>query len=153
MGLNRLRFLYQSLVLENANNPQNHGQLANPDYKTTVYNPNCGDKLNLYVNLDGQNKIKAIKFDGEGCTISQASASLMTQTVKGKNKKDAVELARIFSEAAMGKEVQQAELDQLGDAKILTNVMQFPARIKCATLAWWALDRILLGKDEDDEND
>ncbi len=153
MGLNRLRFLYRSLVLENANNPQNHGQLSNPDFKTTVYNPNCGDKLNLYVNLDQQNRINAIKFDGQGCTISQASASLMTQTVKGKSKKEAVELAHIFSKAAMGKEDQQAKLDKLGDAQILTNVMEFPARIKCATLAWWALDRILLGKDEDDEND
>lgn len=153
MGLDRLKFLYREVILENANNPQNHGSIANADYQTTVYNPSCGDKLNLFLNLNDQNEISAIKFNGEGCTISQASASLMTQVVKGKTKNEAVKIAQIFSKMAMGKKCSQEEIAQLGDAQIMTNIMMFPARIKCATLAWWALERILLGKDEDEEND
>ncbi|MEN2347813.1 Fe-S cluster assembly sulfur transfer protein SufU [Lactobacillus helveticus] len=153
MSLDRLKSLYREVILENANNPQNHGSLADADYQTTVYNSSCGDKLNLFLNLNDQNEISAIKFNGEGCTISQASASLMTQVVKGKNKDEAIEIAKIFSKMAMGKDCSKDEIAKLGDAQIMTNIMMFPARIKCATLAWWALEQILLGKDEDEEND
>lgn len=152
MGLDRLKFLYREVILENANNPHNYGSIENPNYQTTVYNPNCGDKLNLFLNLNN-NEISEIKFNGEGCTISQASASLMTKAVEGKTKTEALELAQIFSDMAMEKECSQQELAKLGDAQILTNIMMFPARIKCATLAWWALERILLGKSEEKEND
>lgn len=153
MGLDRLKLLYREVIIENANNPQNYGQLDNSDYQTTVYNPSCGDKLNLYLNLNDQDQISEIKFNGEGCTISKASASLMTQVVKGKTKDSAIEIAHIFSEMAMGKECRKQDIQKLEDAQIMTNIMMFPARIKCATLAWWALERILLGKDEDEEND
>ncbi|MCT0197551.1 SUF system NifU family Fe-S cluster assembly protein [Lactobacillus helveticus] len=153
MGLDRLKFLYREVILENANNPQNYGNIANANYQTTVYNPNCGDELNLFLNLDGQNKISAIKFNGKGCTISRASASLMTQVVKGKTKDEAIAIAKTFSKMAMGEECSPKELQSLGDAQIMTNIMMFPARIKCATLSWWALERILLGKSEDKDND
>lgn len=153
MSLDRLKFLYREVILENANNPQNYGDLANADYQTTVYNPNCGDKLNLSIDLNEENKISAIKFNGEGCTISKASASLMTQAVKGKKRDEAIEIAKVFSNMAMGKECSKQDIAKLGDAQIMTNIMMFPARIKCATLAWWALERILLGKDKDGEND
>lgn len=153
MGLNKLKFLYKEIVLENASNSQNHGIIEHPDFQTTVYNPSCGDRINLYLNLNKNDEITAIKFDGSGCTISQASASLMTQAVKGKSKGKAVKLAKIFSDAATGKKQDPEDLAGLGDAKILTNVMAFPARIKCATLAWWALNRILLGRDGAQDNE
>lgn len=153
MGLDRLKFLYREVILENANNPQNYGEINNADYQTTVYNPNCGDRLNLYINLDKEGKITTIKFNGEGCSISKASASLMTQVVKGKSKNEVIEISKVFSNMAMGKESGKKDIAKLGDAQIMENVMMFPARIKCATLAWWALDRIILGKDKDNEND
>lgn len=153
MGLDRLKFLYREVILENANNPKNYGVLINHSHQTTVYNPNCGDKLNLFLNLDKDNHISKIKFNGEGCTISKASASLMTQTVKGKSKDEAIEIAKIFSQMAIKQPLSRKQLEKLGDSQIMTNVMQFPARIKCATLAWWALERILLGEDGEKEND
>lgn len=153
MSLNRLKILYKDVVLEEANNPKNRGRIADPTNQTTVYNPSCGDKLHFTAKVDKDHKIKDIKFEGEGCSISQASASLMTRVVKGKSTKDAIELSKIFSDMAMGKKHTQADLDKLGDAQILTNIMEFPARIKCATLSWWALDRMLLGKEKDEDND
>lgn len=153
MSFEKLKILYQEIILENAQNPHNHGIIAEPTYQTTVYNPNCGDRINLYLNMDTNNKITEISFNGKGCTISQASASLMTQAVKGKSKNEAIKIAEIFSDLIIGNNRSTEELGKLGDAKILANVIFFPVRIKCATLSWWALNRILLGKDRDENND
>ena len=97
--------------------------------------------------------IKNIAFEGEGCTISKASASMMTQLVTKKNIEEAVECSKIFSDLAAGKQHSKQDLQLLGDAQVLVNIMEFPARIKCATLAWWGLDRALLGKEKEEEND
>lgn len=154
MALNeQLKMLYRQVILENANHPHNYGQAADFNRETTVYNPSCGDKLHLTLHLDQDEKISDLAFEGEGCTISQASASLMTQLMKGKSKYEAVKLSKLFSDLAMGKKHSDEEIKQLKDAQILTNIMEFPARIKCATLAWWGLDRMLLGEEEADNND
>lgn len=154
MALNeQLKMLYRQVILENANHPHNYGQVKEFNRETTVYNPSCGDKLHLTLKLDDQHKITDLAFEGEGCTISQASASLMTQLMKGKTKDEAVKLSKLFSDLAMGKKHSDEEIKRLKDAQILTNIMEFPARIKCATLAWWGLDRMLLGEEEADNND
>lgn len=153
MSLDRLKLLYKDVILEQANNPQNRGKVKDPTTQTTVYNPSCGDKLHFTAQVDKDKKIKDIAFEGEGCSISQASAGMMTQVVKGKTSSEAIELSKIFSDMAMGKKHNQEDLDKLGDAQVLTNIMQFPARIKCATLSWWALDRMLLGNKKGEDND
>ena len=153
MNLDRLKLLYKDIILEQANNPQNTGRIRNPTNETNVYNPSCGDKLHFTCTLDKNKKITAIAFEGEGCSISQASASMMTQVVKGKSTTQAIELSKIFSDMAMRKKHSQEDLEKLWDAQVLINIMRFPARIKCATLSWWALDRMLLGEKRDKEND
>lgn len=151
MSLAKLRNLYQAVILDHAQHPQNYGQLTDLTNETTVYNPNCGDKIHLTIRVKNH-KLEAIAFNGEGCTISRASASMMTQLVKGKSEAQALHLSKIFSAMAAGQKKQEDELDALGDAQVLINIMQFPARIKCATLAWWGLDRALLGKKRDQKN-
>lgn len=147
MGLNNLRTLYQALVLDHASHPRNNHVLVDADKEETVHNPSCGDTINVFVKLnEDQSCIEDIAFTGSGCTISQASASMMTVAVKNKEVNKALKMAKIFSDLAIGKEHDEEELKQLGDAAVLTQVMQFPARIKCATISWWALEQALLKK-------
>ena len=111
----------------------------------TVRNPSCGDTVNIFVKVQNE-KIVDVSFTGSGCTISQASASMLTQSVKDKSVFEALEMTKIFSDLAIGKEHTSDEIEKLGDAAVLTQVMQFPARIKCATISWWALEQALLKK-------
>lgn len=150
MGLAKLNNLYREVILDHSDHPHHKHALADATHKITLKNPTCGDVINLDVQLSDDDKITDIGFTGEGCTISQSSASMMTDAVMGKSKDDALHMAKTFSDMVMGKEHSQADLDQLEDAAILSNIMTFPARIKCATLAWWALQRALL-KDESGE--
>ncbi|KRK97786.1 nifu-like protein [Secundilactobacillus odoratitofui DSM 19909 = JCM 15043] len=140
------------MILDHSDHPHHKHALADATHKITLKNPTCGDVINLDVQLSDDDKITDIGFTGEGCTISQSSASMMTDAVMGKSKDDALHMAKTFSDMVMGKEHSQADLDQLEDAAILSNIMTFPARIKCATLAWWALQRALL-KDESGEEE
>ena len=94
--------------------------------------------------MDADNKITDIGFTGQGCTISQASASMLTDVMMGKTTEEALAIAKIFSDEAIGEKHSRDELKKLGDAQVLTQIMEFPARIKCATLAWWALQEALL---------
>lgn len=150
MGLSKLNGLYREVILDYANHPHNKGKLAASTNDMTLHNPTCGDTINLQVELaDG--RIKNVAYTGEGCTISQASASMMTDAVKGKTTEQALAMAKIFSDMAIGKKHSATDLAELGDAQILTNIMEFPARIKCATLAWWALQRALLKDSEEEE--
>lgn len=152
MGLNNLRSLYQTLVLDYASHPRNNHKIENADQTETVHNPSCGDTINVFIKLNSdQTKIDDVAFTGSGCTISQASASMMTVAVKGKTIDEALEMTKFFSDLSIGKEVDDKALAMLGDAAVLTQVMQFPARIKCATISWWALEQALLKKGQ--END
>ncbi|MBM6754531.1 SUF system NifU family Fe-S cluster assembly protein [Lactobacillus alvi] len=150
MGLEKLNSLYREVILDHAQNPHNKGKLASASHQITLNNPTCGDVINLQINLDDTDKIKEVAYTGEGCTISQASASMMTEAVKGKTKEEALKMAKTFSDMAIGKKHSEADLKELGDAQILTSIMEFPARIKCATLAWWALQRALLQESDED---
>jgi nitrogen fixation NifU-like protein len=139
------------VILDHANHPHNKGKLPTATNAMTLHNPTCGDTINLQVDVaDG--KIRDIAYTGEGCTISQASASMMTEAVKGKTVDQALSMAKTFSDMAIGKQHSDADLQQLGDAQILTSIMEFPARIKCATLSWWALQRALLKQGNEEED-
>lgn len=148
MSLNGLNSLYREVILDHSEHPHHKQSLSEATNKITLKNPTCGDVINLEIKLDGD-KITDIGFTGEGCTISQSSASMMTDTVLNKTITESLEMAHIFSDMVMGKKHSQSDLDKLGDAAILSSIMQFPARIKCATLCWWAL-RKSLGDEDDD---
>lgn len=152
MGLNKLNRLYRAVILDAASNPHHKGKIDDATNEMTLHNPTCGDTIHLQLKLDSNNKVQKIAFTGDGCTISQASASMMTDAVKGKTREEALSMAKIFSDEAIGKQHDEGELQQLGDAQALTSIMQFPARIKCATLSWWALTRALEQNDPSEEN-
>ncbi|MFH5811784.1 Fe-S cluster assembly sulfur transfer protein SufU [Companilactobacillus sp. FL22-1] len=148
MSLKGLNNLYREVILDHSEHPHHKQSLPEATNKITLKNPTCGDVINLELKVT-DDTITDIGFTGEGCTISQSSASMMTDAVLNKTKAQSLEMAHIFSDMVMGKEHSQAELDKLGDAAILSSIMQFPARIKCATLCWWAL-RKALGDESDD---
>ncbi|AYM01622.1 Fe-S cluster assembly sulfur transfer protein SufU [Levilactobacillus yiduensis] len=147
MGLSKLNSLYREVILDHADHPRHKHDLTTSTNTITLKNPTCGDVINLSIQLDDQEQIQDIGFSGDGCTISQSSASMMTDAVMGKDKETALRMAKTFSDMVMGTKHPQADLDELGDAAILSSIMSFPARIKCATLAWWALQRALLNEE------
>lgn len=138
-----LRDLYRELILDHARNPRHFGKLETPTQQAAGINPLCGDKLTLYLHVDGD-RIAAVAFEGSGCAISMASASLLTDIVQGLE----VAAARRYFEAVTkrmtGKEDAGLErgLD-LGKIRALDGVREFPSRVKCATLAWHALNSAL----------
>lgn len=148
MSLSGLNSLYREVILDHSEHPHHKHKLENSTNKVTLKNPTCGDVINLEINVSDE-KITDIGFTGEGCTISQSSASMMTDVVLGKTITESLEMAQIFSDMVMGQKRSAEDLEKLGDAAILSSVMQFPARIKCATLCWWAL-RKSLGEEVDD---
>ena len=150
MGLEKLNNLYREVILDHAQHPHHKGPLAQATQQISLNNPTCGDVINLQIQLDAADRIQAIGFTGDGCTISQASASMITTAVTGKTKEEALAMAKTFSDLAIGKKHPAADIATLGDAQVLTNIMEFPARIKCATLAWWALQRALLQESDED---
>ncbi|GFZ26740.1 Fe-S cluster assembly sulfur transfer protein SufU [Lactobacillus corticis] len=143
MSLADMRSLYQAVVLDHAAHPRHKGELSDYNAASTVHNPSCGDTIKLFLQID-QDKITAASFTGSGCTISQASASLLTEAVIGKTTAQCLAMAKAFSNLATGQEADQKSIALLGDSAIMTTVMQFPARIKCATISWWALDEAII---------
>lgn len=142
MSLSSLDNLYRQMILEHANQPHHHGKLPTADKQIELRNPTCGDVLELAVKLDDSGKIADVAFSGTGCTISQASASMMTDEVIGKTPAQVAEMVEAFSEMITAKTDKDYE-KLLGDAVVLEGVAQFPARIKCATLAWKAIYQAL----------
>ena len=140
--------LYREVILDHSEHPHHKHSLEQTTNKVTLKNPTCGDVINLELRVENE-KIADIGFTGDGCTISQSSASMMTDAVIGKTTEQGLEMAQIFSDMVVGKKHSEADLAKLGDAAILSSVMKFPARIKCATLSWWAL-RKALGEEVDD---
>ena len=143
MSLSKLNNLYREVILDHAQHPHNYGAIANANYCATLENTICGDLIHLQLYLNSQDMITQIGFTGNGCTISQASASMMTDAIKGKTKEQALLRAHIFSQMMLGVQCTQADLSLLQDAAILAVVVKFPTRIKCATLAWWSLKKAL----------
>jgi nitrogen fixation NifU-like protein len=124
--------LYQEIILDHFRSPRNFGKLDGPATGVHHENPSCGDQLDLQVRLDDQQRIGRIKFYGRGCAISQSSASMMTELVKGKTVAEAHEAIASFKHMLTGE--GEAKID-LGDLVALSGVRQFPVRVKCATLA------------------
>lgn len=138
-----LRDIYQEVILEHAKAPRNFRELPNPDYKAEGFNPLCGDRCAVSVAMDGR-VIKEIAFQGSGCAISRASASMMTQALKGKTKEEAKELFQNFQALVTGRNGH----NEMGKLQVFAGVSGFPARVKCATLAWHTLHAALSGERE-----
>ena len=136
---NNLDQLYRSVIMDHYKNPRNKGSLDENSVTIDMNNPTCGDRIHLTLKLE-DGVVQDAKFDGEGCSISMSSASMMTQIVKGKKLDEALELANIFSKMMLGEEFDDEKYD-LGDVEALQGVAKFPARIKCATLAWKAMEK------------
>ncbi len=145
MSPDDLRELYQSVILDHSRQPRNHGQLPPPCLHAHGDNPSCGDEIDLYLKLDDQNKIEDLKFTGQGCAISQASASMMTVKIKGKTIPQATAMREDFRRIVMGDGKPEDE-DALGELVLLEGVQKFPQRVKCAMLAWRAVEQALEGK-------
>lgn len=131
--------LYRSVIMDHYKNPRNKGSLEEDSVTIDMNNPTCGDRIHLTLKVE-DGIVKDAKFDGEGCSISMSSASMMTQIIKGKKIEEALELADIFSKMMLGEEFDVDKYD-LGDVEALQGVAKFPARIKCATLAWKAMEK------------
>lgn len=136
----RLEMLYRTLIKEHSQNPQNKGRLENYDGQMELFNPSCGDLIEIQYRL-AYNKIEEIKFEGQGCAISLASASLMTELMQGKTVEEALTLIELFSELIQGNET--IDTKSLGDVVFLQGVSKFPTRIRCANLSWDALEQAL----------
>src|SRR5436190_15248509 len=137
-----LRELYQEMILDHYKRPRNFGELADANRHADGRNPLCGDSLSLWLRLDGD-RIGEVKFRGQGCAISTASASLMTEAVKGKTPEEADALFREFQELVTGDPNEIPDVDELGKLAVFAGVREFPARVKCASLAWHTLHAAL----------
>ena len=137
-----IKDLYQEIIVDHNRNPRNFGIIDNADKIIEGFNPLCGDKLKLYLKTEGQN-IADISFDGSGCAISVASASLMTDAMKGKSINDAELLFNSFHELITNE--NGVDEKSLGKLAVLAGVKDFPARVKCATLCWHTLHSALIG--------
>ncbi|MGI2329298.1 Fe-S cluster assembly sulfur transfer protein SufU [Planococcus sp. YIM B11945] len=138
MSSKNLDQLYRQVIMDHYKTPRNKGTLDANSVNIEMNNPTCGDRIQLTLHVE-EGIVKDAKFDGEGCSISMASASMMTQAVKGKDVDTALQLSHIFSDMMLGKEYD--DTIDLGDIEALQGVSQFPARIKCATLAWKAMEK------------
>ena len=136
--MSELSDLYQQVILDHNKKPRNFRKLEPASHTAEGFNPLCGDHLNVYVNLDGD-EVKEVAFEGNGCAISKASASMMTQAVKGKNKQHAEQLFNEFHAMVTGGLDEETEANKLGNLKIFAGVRDFPVRVKCATLPWHTL--------------
>lgn len=141
-----LRDLYQEVILEHSKAPRNYRQLAAANQKAEGFNPLCGDHFTVYLDIDG-GLIRDIAFQGSGCAISKASASMMTQAVKGKSKAEAQKLFGTFHKLVTTGEAN-GDRNDLGKLEVFSGVSEFPVRVKCATLAWHTLQSALEGKQD-----
>ncbi|TDL32476.1 SUF system NifU family Fe-S cluster assembly protein [Jeotgalibacillus sp. S-D1] len=138
MSFNNLDTLYRQVIMDHYKNPRNKGAIEDGSVTIDMNNPTCGDRIHLTLDVE-DGLVKEAKFDGEGCSISMASASMMTQVIKGQTVDTALNMSGIFSDMMLGKEYDDS-ID-LGDIEALQGVAKFPARIKCATLAWKAMEK------------
>ena len=147
-----LKELYQDIILEHGKSPRNLGKCEGYNHEAKGYNPLCGDKVHVYLKMDKEKKVENLTFEGEGCAISLASASIMTELVKGKSFINAKEIMNDFLNMIKNtSELKLNCLDQDQKTKImsLSGVKQFPMRIKCATLSWHTLKSAMIGQKEE----
>ena len=134
--------LYQDVILDHSRRPRNFGELPEATVHVHGDNPSCGDEINVHLKLGADDTVEAISFTGNGCSICMASASLMTLKVKKKPRTEAEALMKSFQELLTSEEEKEPEA-KLGDLGLLKGVRKFPLRVKCATLAWHALEDAL----------
>jgi nitrogen fixation NifU-like protein len=142
-----LRELYQEVILDHQQDPRNFGELKNPTHHAEGFNPLCGDRIQLALQMVGD-RIQRVMFQGSGCAISTASASMMTEALSGKTRAEAEAMSQQFRDLVTGhapdtEESTSGGSSQLGKLRVLSGVQQFPVRVKCATLAWHTLEAAL----------
>ena len=140
--MSELSELYQQVILDHNKKPRNFRKLETANYSAEGYNPLCGDHLTVYLDLEND-LVKDVGFEGSGCAISKAAASMMTQAVKGKSKEHAENLFKEFHLMVTGELNEETEENNLGNLKIFAGVREFPVRVKCATLPWHTLHAAL----------
>lgn len=147
-----LRELYQEVILEHSKAPRNFREIQGANHKAEGFNPLCGDHFIVYLNVDdtdaGEGRIRDISFQGSGCAISKASASMMTQSLKGKSRTEAERLFDQFHTLVTGQPLANGSHADLGKLGVFAGVSEFPVRVKCATLAWHTLRAALKGQME-----
>jgi nitrogen fixation NifU-like protein len=131
--------LYQQVIIDHTKSPRNYGKLEPCNHDAEGYNPLCGDQLHVYLQINDSNIIEDVKFEGQGCSISTASASLMTEALKGKPVSEFKRLFKAFHAMATADMSEAPDEEALGKLAVLAGVKEFPARIKCATLCWHTL--------------
>ena len=142
--MSELSDLYQEVILEHNKNPRNFREIEDASKRALGNNPLCGDALQVFVAMDGDT-ISDVAFKGSGCAISKASASMMTQAVKGRTSEEAQELFDEFTKMVRGELDEEAQENHLGRLSIFAGVREFPARVKCASLSWHTLYAALHG--------
>jgi nitrogen fixation protein NifU and related proteins len=145
--MSELSELYQQVILDHNKKPRNFRKLETASHYAEGYNPLCGDHLTIYMNLEGD-RVADVGFEGSGCAISKASASMMTQAVKGKSKEQAETLFKEFHSMVTGELDEEIEENALGNLKIFAGVREFPVRVKCATLPWHTMHAALNKQDQ-----
>jgi nitrogen fixation NifU-like protein len=145
--MSELSELYQQVILDHNKKPRNFRKLEAANHSAEGYNPLCGDQLTVYMNLK-DDLVTDVGFEGSGCAISKASASMMTQAVKGKSKEQAETLFKEFHSMVTGELDEETEENNLGNLKIFAGVREFPVRVKCATLPWHTMHAALNKEDQ-----
>jgi nitrogen fixation NifU-like protein len=140
-----LRELYQETILDHTRRPRNFGKLDGATAAAHGHNPLCGDRVTVYVGLEGD-RLRDVRFEGQGCSISTASASLMTEATRGKTRAEVDALYERFHAMVTAPADQPAASDGLGKLAVLAGVREFPVRVKCATLVWHVLRAALEGR-------
>ena len=140
--MSELSELYQQVILDHNKKPRNFRKLESANHSAEGYNPLCGDQLTVYLNVEGD-LVTDVGFEGSGCAISKASASMMTQAVKGKSKEQAQTLFEEFHSMVTGELDAESDENSLGNLKIFAGVREFPVRVKCATLPWHTMHAAL----------
>jgi nitrogen fixation NifU-like protein len=139
-----LSSLYQEVILDHTKRPRNFRVIEDADHHANGYNPLCGDKVTIYLHLV-DDRIADISFQGSGCAISTASASILTETLKGKTREEADALFAAFHDLVTGQPVKSTGVPALGKLAVFSGVSEFPVRVKCASLAWHTLRSALAG--------
>jgi nitrogen fixation NifU-like protein len=143
-----LRDLYQEVIIEHSKRPRNYHALDAPATSAQGYNPLCGDQVKVYVTIGDDDRVADVSFEGSGCAISTASASVMTEALKGKTVEEVEAMFETFHDLVTSGEASDEELDELGKLAVFGGVSEFPTRVKCATLCWHTLRAALAGKED-----
>jgi nitrogen fixation protein NifU and related proteins len=134
--------IYQQMILEHNKKPRNFKKMDAPTHQAEGYNPLCGDHFNVYLRVDANKNIEELSFEGAGCAISKASASMMTTELKGKSTAHALEAFEDFHQLLLGK---GGDAEKLGKLKVFSGIWKYPSRVKCASLSWHAMKNAITG--------